>query len=125
MTLRIICAALAAATCLTVVPAQAKEGRYKKSISYQSKRDLFYNFHEGPDPSGVTADMYVSPRPTPPHVGHTYTTYQPLMPHEYMHRHTRSHYAYAPGAGWTRSKIRYRTSGLRLDHWLWHLNPCY
>ena len=84
-------------------------------ISYQDKQDLFYNFYEGPDPSGTAAAMYVSPRPVPAYVGHTYTTYQPFMPHEYLYRHTRSHYAHTPGAGWSRAKIRYRTYGLRLD----------
>jgi len=100
--------------------AQAGEGLYRQSISYQNKSDLFYNFYEGPNPSGVTAGMYVSPRPVPPRVGHTYFTYQPLMPHEYLYRHTRTHYAYQPGAGWTRAKVRYRTGGLRLDNFWFH-----
>ncbi len=103
-------------------PALAAEGAWKRVISYQDKKDLFYNLYEGPDPSGTAAAMYVSPRPVPVHVGHTYTTYQPLMPHEYLYRHTRSHYAHVPGAGWSRAKIRYRTYGLRLDHLAWKLS---
>ena len=99
--------------------AHATEGLYKRVISYQSKQDLFYNAYEGPNPSGTATAMYISPRPVPPNVGHTYTTYQPFMPHEYLYRHTRSHYAYEPGAGWSRAKIRYRTHGLWLDHWWW------
>ncbi len=91
------------------------EGRWKRVISYQSKKDLFANYQVGPNPSGTAAQMYVSPLPVPAHVGHTYTTYQPLMPHEYLYKHTRSHYAHQPGAGWSRSKIRYRTYGLRLQ----------
>lgn len=94
---------------------QAQEGRWKKSISYQDKNDLFANYQVGPQPSGTAAQMYISPLPVPPQVGHTYTTYQPLMPHEYLHKHTRSHYAYAQGSGWTRSKVRYRTFGLRIQ----------
>ena len=105
--------------------AQAWEGKWKRTISYQDKNDLFYNYQVGPNPSGTAAQMYVSPRPVPPHVGHTYTTYQPLMPHEYMYKHTRSHYAYQRGAGWSRSKIRYRTCGLRLQDYLHDLNCCY
>ena len=31
-------------------------------------------------------EMYVSPLPVPPNVGHTYVTYQPFMPHEYTVR---------------------------------------
>jgi hypothetical protein len=98
--------------------AQAQD-LWSRRISYQSKQDLFYNFYEGPNPSGVATAMYVSPRPVPPHVGHTYTTYQPFMPHEYLYRHTRTHYAYNCGAGWSRAKIRYRTYGLWADHWWW------
>ena len=114
-----------AAITFDAAPAGATEGLYKRHISYQSKQDLFYNYYEGPDPSGTTAALYVSPRPVPVHVGHTYTSYQPFMPHEYMYRHTRSHYAYNPGAGWTRAKVRYRTGGLRIDHMLWKLSDQY
>jgi hypothetical protein len=106
--------------------ARATEGAWKRIISYQDKKDLFYNDYEGPDPSGTAAAMYISPLPTPVHVGHTYTTYQPLMPHEYLYKHTRSHYAHVPGAGWSRAKIRYRTYGLRLDDLSWKLSGwCY
>ena len=121
---RILWLAVLALAGQSAAPAVA-DGLFKRTISYQSKNDLFYNFHEGPEPSGVTADMYISPRPVPPHVGHTYTTYQPLMPHEYLYRHTRSHYAYAQGAGWTRAKVRYRSRGLRLDHLWLKLSPRY
>lgn len=103
-------------------PARATEGLWRRIISYQDKKDLFYNYYEGPDPSGTAAAMYVSPRPVPVHVGHTYTTYQPLMPHEYLYKHTRSHYAHVPGAGWSRAKVRYRTYGLRLDDIAWRLS---
>lgn len=91
------------------------EGRYKRVISYQNKGDLFYNFYEGPQPSGTAAQMYVSPLPVPAYVGHSYTTYQPLMPHEMMYHHCRTHYAHTPGAGWSRAKIRYGTRGLKLQ----------
>lgn len=109
----------------TASPVSATEGMHKRSISFQDKQDLFYDFYEGPDPSGTAAAMYISPRPVPVHVGHTYTTYQPFMPHEYLYRHTRSHYTHNPGAGWTRAKIRYRTYGLRLDHAIWNLSSGY
>jgi hypothetical protein len=59
--------------------------------------------------------MYVSPRPVPPNVGHTWVTYQPFMPHEYMYKHARSYYTYNPGAGWRRTNVRYGTGGLRLE----------
>lgn len=105
--------------------AQAIEGHWDRIISYQSKNDLFANYQVGPYPSGTAAQMYVSPLPVPAQVGHTYTTYQPLMPHEYLYRHTRSHYAYQRGAGWTRAKVRYRTFGLKFQDWCHDLSNCY
>ena len=118
-------AALVAGSCLGGSEANAQEGRWKRIISYQSKNDLFANYQVGPNPSGTAAQMYVSPQPIPVHVGHTYTTYQPLMPHEFMHKHTRSHYAHTPGAGWTRSKVRYRTYGLRIQDIFHNLSAKY
>lgn len=68
--------------------------------------DLFYNYYTQPSMvGGVPAQMYVSPRPVPPHVGHTYITYQPLMPHEYMYRHCRKYWRYHPGSGMTRACV--------------------
>lgn len=99
--------------------AKATEGAWKRTISYQNKQDLFANYYEGPNACDVPVAMYPSPRPVPMHVGHTYTTYQPFMPHEYLYRHTRTHYAYQCGSGWSRAKIRYRTHGLWADHWWW------
>ncbi|MCA9237143.1 MAG: hypothetical protein KDA44_16830 [Planctomycetales bacterium] len=110
--------------CLTAGSASAVEGLWKREISYQAKGDLFAQYYEGPNPSGATAGMYVSPVPTPPNVGYTYTTYQPLMPHEYLYAHKRTHYAYTPGAGWTRAKVRYGTAGLRLDNLWYDMTHC-
>lgn len=114
--------AVLAGTWLSVSATHAAEGSWKRIISYQDKRDLFANYYVGPWPSGTAAQMYVSPLPVPEHVGHTYVTYQPLMPHEFLYKHTRSHYAHTPGAGWYRSKTRCRTCGLRVQD-VWH-NLC-
>ncbi len=54
-----------------------------------SGNDLFYNYYVAPGCGGVGAQMYLCPRPTPPWVGHTYITYQPLMPHEFLYKHHR------------------------------------
>ncbi len=105
--------------------ARAGEGLWKRSISYQNKSDLFANYTVGPCPSGTAAQMYIAPLPVPANVGHTYVTYQPLMPHEMTYKHTRSHYAHTPGAGWTRSKVRYRTRGLRLQDMFHRLSSSY
>jgi len=70
--------------------------------------DLFYNFYAHGPCGGYPAQMYVSPRPVPPHVGHTYITYQPLMPHEFMYKHHRTYHQYYDGGrGLTRAKVIY------------------
>jgi hypothetical protein len=84
----------------------------KRRISYQDQKDLFYNYYAQPGPFYNTpSKMYVSPLPVPAHVGHTWVTYQPFMPHEYLYRHQRGYYNYNPGAGWTRTNVRYGTCG--------------
>ncbi len=93
----------------------------KRRISYQQQKDLFYNYYAGPGPSGTVAQLYESPLPTPAFVGQTYITYQPFMPHEYLYRHKRAYYTYNGGAGWTRTNVRYRTSGDLIQHWLFGL----
>ena len=37
--------------------ADAGEGRWKRTISYQDKNDLFANYYVGPHPSGTAAAM--------------------------------------------------------------------
>ncbi|MEQ8847391.1 hypothetical protein [Botrimarina sp.] len=109
--------AATALVCLAATTASAFEGwNGQRRLSHQRPNDLFYNHYVGPGPSGTTAQQYVSPVPVPPQMGHTYTTYQPLMPHEYMYKHHRSYCTYRPGAGWTRTKVRYHTGGTLLHH---------
>ena len=57
----------------------------------------------------LAAQLYVAPMPVPAHVGHTYFTYQPLMPHEFLYKHKRSyHRYYNEGRGFTRTSVRWR-----------------
>jgi len=64
-------------------------------IAPQPSPDLFYNYYAQPGlAGGVPAAMYLSPRPVPPLVGHTYYTYQPFLPHEWMYPHYREYYNY-------------------------------
>jgi hypothetical protein len=56
--------------------------------------DLFYNYYVEGVNGGPPAQLYISPRPTPAFVGHTYITYQPLMPHEMMYQHHRVYNRY-------------------------------
>lgn len=106
-------AVLAAMTVgLIAESAQADNGWYgKRTVSRQRQNDLFYNYYVGPEPSGTAAGMYVSPQPVPQAMGHTYTTYQPFMPHEMMYGHRRSYWTHNQGAGWTRTNVRYGTGG--------------
>jgi hypothetical protein len=68
--------------------------------------DLFYNFYVPPTCGGVGAQMYLAPQPVPPNVGHTYYTYQPLMPHEMLYKHQRRyHRYYNEGRGLTRTRV--------------------
>lgn len=81
-----------------------------------NSRDLFYNYYVGPaavsNPYGANAvaAMYPSPVPAPPLVGHTYITYQPLLPHEFLYTHRHFYYSEYPGGGQTTTKVRYRHS---------------
>ena len=70
--------------------------------------DLFYNFYIPPTCGGVGAELYPSPFPVPAHVGHTYYTYQPFMPHEFLYKHHRTyHRYYNEGRGLTRTSVRW------------------
>jgi hypothetical protein len=51
-------------------------------------RIVNYNLYANAQ-SDIVARAYPSPRPTPAYVGHTYITYEPLAPHEFLYRHQR------------------------------------
>lgn len=55
--------------------------------------DVFHNYYVPPVPAGsapgMGAQLYVAPRPVPPRVGHTWHTYPPFMPHEFLYQHRR------------------------------------
>ena len=68
--------------------------------------DLFYNYYVAPGAYGyVGAQLYVAPVPTPPLVGHTYITYQPLLPHEFLYHHHRTYLRKNPRGGWTKTCV--------------------
>jgi hypothetical protein len=70
--------------------------------------DLFYNFYVPPTCGGVGVGIYPAPLPVPAHVGHTYYTYQPLMPHEFLYQHHRTyHRYYNEGRGLTRTSVHW------------------
>lgn len=85
---------------------------------YYGQPDLFYNYYQGNNCGGVGAELYLSPRPVPAHVGHTYITYQPLMPHEFLYAHHRTYHRYYNGGqGLTRTHVKYGTS--IKPNWFW------
>lgn len=70
--------------------------------------DLFYNNYTQGSSNATNAQMYVSPVPTPPFVGHTFITYQPFLPEEMLYWHTnRYHNYYDGGRGMNHTKIHY------------------
>lgn len=76
--------------------------------------DLFYNFYTQGNCNRANAQMYMSPLPTPPNVGHTFFTYQPFYPHEMLYHHKdRFHNYYDNGRGMNRTKAVYSSPPLR------------
>jgi len=73
-----------------------REKPAKTCLPYTDERasDLFYNFYHPATCGNVPAQMYPAPVLTPPLVGHTYSTYQPLMPHEFLYQHHRTYHHY-------------------------------
>lgn len=77
-------------------------------VRHSTAGDLFYNYYVPPVGYGsVGAQLYPCPRPTPPWVGHTYITYQPLMPHEFLYKHHRIYKTKHVDAPRTRTRVRW------------------
>ncbi|MDP6446186.1 MAG: hypothetical protein QGG36_28760 [Pirellulaceae bacterium] len=96
----------------TSCTAQAQQGNANDCVNCQPPEhgnpDLFYNYYLPPGCGQVGAMLYLSPSPVPQHVGHTYITYQPLMPHEFMYPHHRTYFNYYDGGrGLNRTSVRY------------------
>ena len=98
MVLKVLRIAILAAATLAAWNLAMERSQSAMAIEpHRNAGDLFYNYYVPPAPGGVGAPLYVSPRPTPPLVGHTYVTYQPLMPHEFLYRHYRVYTPRIPG----------------------------
>ena len=83
-------------------PARAEQFRHS------TPGDMVYNEYVPPvGPGSVGAQLYPCPRPTPPLVGHTYITYQPLMPQEFLYRHGRVYTTRHEDAPPTRTSVRW------------------
>ena len=88
----------------------------------QAQDGLFANQYTQGYANETNAVMYIAPVPVPPHVGHTYYTYQPLYPHEMMYLHSeRYHNYYDQGRGLNRTGIHYYVPPVRTGvHRLWN-----
>jgi hypothetical protein len=82
--------------------------RAQAEIPYGGPKDLFYNYYVSPGAGLVGAEMYLCPRPVPPLTGHTYITYPPLMPHEFLYKHRRTYWTAHPDAPATRTRVSWR-----------------
>ena len=94
MVLKLLRVSLTVAAVLVLYTADP-DGSHQAQAQYRTRTsgDLFYNYYvPSVVPGGVGAQLYLCPRPTPPLVGHTYVTYEPLMPHEFLWRHSREYY---------------------------------
>ena len=89
-------------------PGAASQAR-AEVIRHSTSGDLFHNYYA---PSvgyaSVGAQLYPCPRPTPPLVGHTYITYPPLSPNEFLYRHSRVYWTKHEDAAPTRTSVRWR-----------------
>lgn len=85
--LPVIVLAIAAVSVAWTMSLDASAGRAEAAELVHFNNGYGYYVHPGPGVLG--AQLYLCPRPTPPLVGHTYITYQPLAPHEFLYRHHR------------------------------------
>jgi hypothetical protein len=88
--------------CTAATPARAE------TMRHSTPGDLFYNYYVPPvGACSVGAGLYPCPRPTPPFVGQTYITYQPLMPHEFLYHHSRTYTTFHDDAPRTRTTVHW------------------
>lgn len=76
--------------------------------------DLFYNYYTNGMANRANAQMYMSPLPVPPNVGHTFFTYQPFYPEEMLYWHkNKFHNNYDNGRGMNRTRATYFAPPIR------------
>jgi hypothetical protein len=88
--------------------------RGDESMAAGPPSPFYYSYAQPGYPGvGVMTPPYPAPRPTPPLVGHTYVTYQPFLPQEYLYDHTKFYFAHQPGAGINETTAHWGTRRLR------------
>jgi hypothetical protein len=94
---------------LLMVAASWDANRAMKAWADSPVKPLFSNAYVSPEePNGVGAQLYLCPRPVPPLVGHTYITYQAMMPEEFLYPHARVYRTPHDDGTVTRTKVRWR-----------------
>jgi hypothetical protein len=88
-----------------------------------SPNNLFPQYYTQPGASLTTAAMYPAPHWVPSHVGHTYYTYQPLMPHEMLYQHSRNYYNYYNTGGYYGSPNALNRTQVRWQSGTNHMGP--
>ena len=96
-----IAAVLVAATWIAVAGDARAQGY--GAPGWASPEPNYYATPTGPE--GLTAALYPSPRPTPPLIGQTYITYEPLAPQEFLYVHHRSYKTYNGNHQATRTSV--------------------
>jgi len=105
--------------------AQAAQTNPGNTVAYgnvlgRGTQPLFENYFTQGNANQATAGMYISPIGVPGNVGHTYYTYQPFYPHQYLYQHhDRYHSYYDGGRGLNRTHATYMAPPVRSSvHWL-------
>ena len=105
--------------------AQAAAANPGNTVAYgnvlgRGTQPLFEKYFTQGNANQATAGMYISPIGVPGHVGHTYYTYQPFYPHQYLYQHhDRYHSYYDGGRGLNRTHASYMAPPVRSSvHWL-------
>lgn len=90
------------------------------NILGRGTQPLFENYFTQGNANQAAAGMYMSPIGVPGNVGHTYYTYQPFYPHQYLYQHhDRYHSYYDGGRGFNRTSAKYYAPPARSAvHWI-------
>lgn len=91
-------------------------GIHGRSYGQTGMFNNYYNggYYANGGGNQANARMYMSPRPVPANVGHTFITYQPFNAHELLYHHTdKFHKYYDDGRGLNRTKAKYYSPPVR------------
>jgi hypothetical protein len=105
MKYRVSQAALAAIVAVVGLAAATANAQYYGSPGWTSPEPNNYAMPAGQD--GLTAAMYPCPRPTPPLIGQTVITYDPLAPQQMMYLHWNGYVTSNGCGGWTTTSVIY------------------